>query len=632
VNIKAYRRKLIYLAAIVAILIPLYFIGQPAVYEGNQLKSAGGTLSQIREKYDLGQGDLGRLDPASESARLATLGLRGVATAILWHKANEYKNEMNWDRFSATLNQIALLQPHFIKVWEFQAHNLAYNTSVEFDDYRQRYAWVKRGMEYLSKGIDFNRRDANLPFFQGMMFGQKLGKADEHMQFRKLYSADNDFHEELKAEGFNVTQEEGLGVDRMPDNWLSGRLWYKRAEDVVESGALLANTFRKSPLHFFSSAPLTLMNFCEAIEKEGVLDDRAKFAWQRSDVSWSNYGGREIPTTWGHTIRLNDLSESVKRVEELRKQFEALTGELYKTAYDARYQRLTSEERIALETPNDKKTERQYMLATQAAQKVNPTPSEVAKLLPPEKRLEGLQLASRVEQENLYREHVDNYRNQVNYNYWETRARAEQSDVAIAARQTLYDAENLLNDAKLDEAMKKYDESWIQWHKLFELYPILMVDDSGDEVLDAIRRYQQRVLDKDLPEDFILGEFIVLRRQYDETGGDIQTLLEMSRASAMKAKAEEEAANNATEEKKPEEANKTDDAPKTDEEMKPETPVAPADAPATPTPAADAPATPAPVTPAPADGATPATADPTPAVVSPDAGEPPAPPKGDGGN
>lgn len=608
-NISAYRRKLIYLAAIVAILIPLYFIGQPAVYRDNKLTSVGGTLSQIREKYDLGQGDLGRLDPASESARLATLGLRGVATAIMWHKANEYKSEMNWDRFSATLNQIALLQPHFIKVWEFQAHNLAYNTSVEFDDYRQRYAWVKRGMEYLSKGIDFNRRDANLPFFQGMMFAQKLGKADEQLQYRKLYSADKDFHDELEKEGFNVRQEDGLGADRLPDNWLSGRLWYKRAEEVVESGSLLANTFRKSPLHFYSSAPLTMMNYCEAIEKEGILDDRAKFAWKRSDTSWSLYGEREIPTTWGHTIRLNDLSESVKRADVLRKEFETLTGDLYRTAYDERFEKLSPEERIALQTPDDKKTERQFMVAVTARQKVEPSPTDVAKLLPPDKRVDGLQLAVRVEEEELYRQHVDNYRNQVNYNYWETRARAEQSDLAIAAHQTLYDAEKLLSDAELDEALKKYEESWVHWKNLFDTYPILMVDEGGDEVLDAIRRYA-RALDKELGDEFILMPFVKLRREYDQNGGDIQTLLEMSRASAMKAKAAEEAAEKAANES-PE-----PNAP-------PATPTTPE-----PAPTADTPAPPADAKP---EAATkPASESAAPAAETPDSGEPPAPPAGDG--
>lgn len=597
-NVSAFPRKLFYLVAIVLTLIPLYYIGQPAVYQDNRVTSAGGTLSQIREKYDLGQGDLGKLDPASESARLATLGMRGVAAAIMWYKANQYKNEHNWDRFSASLNQIALLQPHFIKVWEFQAHNLAYNTSVEFDDYRQRYAWVKRGMEYLSEGIDFNRRDANLPFFQGMMFGQKLGKADEQLQYRKLYSADKDFHDELEAEGFNVRQEDGLGADRLPDNWLTGRLWYKRAESVLESGSIL-NNFRKSPLHFYSSAPLTLMNYSEAIEKEGILDERAKFAWKRSDLSWSNFGEREIPTTWGHNIRLKDLSESVKRLEELRKQFAAFTGDLYSKAYDERFQKLTPEERISLETPDDKKSDRQFMVALTARQKVEPNPTDVAKLLPPETRVEGLELALRIEQETAYREHVDNYRNQVNYNYWETRALAEQSDVAIAARQSLFDAEKLLSDAELDEALKKYDDSWVQWKRLFDTYPILMVDESGDEVLDAIRRYQ-RALDRELSNDFILKEFIDLRRQYDETGGDIQTLLEVSRAAAKKAQAEEAAAEKSANEP---------DAP-----ANPEPPATP-DTPATP----DSPTTP------PAEPAASQPAEAAPAAASPESGEPPAP-------
>lgn len=597
-NVSAFPRKLFYLVAIVLTLIPLYYIGQPAVFQDNRVTSAGGTLSQIREKYDLGQGDLGKLDPASESARLATLGMRGVAAAIMWYKANQYKNEHNWDRFSASLNQIALLQPHFIKVWEFQAHNLAYNTSVEFDDYRQRYAWVKRGMEYLSEGIDFNRRDANLPFFQGMMFGQKLGKADEQLQYRKLYSADKDFHDELEAEGFNVRQEDGLGADRLPDNWLTGRLWYKRAESVLESGSIL-NNFRKSPLHFYSSAPLTLMNYSEAIEKEGILDERAKFAWKRSDLSWSNFGEREIPTTWGHNIRLKDLSESVKRLEELRKQFAAFTGDLYSKAYDERFQKLTPEERISLETPDDKKSDRQFMVALTARQKVEPNPTDVAKLLPPETRVEGLELALRIEQETAYREHVDNYRNQVNYNYWETRALAEQSDVAIAARQSLFDAEKLLSDAELDEALKKYDDSWVQWKRLFDTYPILMVDESGDEVLDAIRRYQ-RALDRELSNDFILKEFIDLRRQYDETGGDIQTLLEVSRAAAKKVQAEEAAAEKSANEP---------DAP-----ANPEPPATP-DTPATP----DSPTTP------PAEPAASQPAEAAPAAASPESGEPPAP-------
>lgn len=565
-NITAYRRKLIYIAAIVAILVPLYVLGQPSVIRDDKQTSAGGTLAQIREKYDLGQGDLGKLDPASESARLATLGLRGVATSILWHKANTYKTEQNWDRLSATLNQIALLQPHFIKVWEFQAHNLAYNTSVEFDDYRQRYAWVKRGMEYLSRGIDFNRRDANLPHFQGMIFGQKLGKADEHKQFRKLFSNDGDFHDELEKDGFDAREEEALGPDRLPDNWLVGRLWYKRAEAVYNSGNLLPNSFRKGPLQFFSSAPLTLMNFSEAVESEGILDERAQEAWSRSDTSWRQFGDLVLPTTWGHTLRLNDLEKSNERITELRKQFQDYAGPLYQQALDERYQQLSPEQRVALETPDDKKTEQQFVLAVQAKELINPSAVDIARKLPQERLLDGIQLATRVENEETIREHIDNYRNQVNYNYWETRAKAEQTELALQARQSLYDAETLLADAELDEALKKYDVSWKLWKELFDLYPVLMTDEKGgDEVLEALRRYS-RAIDSELPEDFILGDFIRIRRQYDETGGDIEKLLEISRANAMKVKSEKEA-----EERK---ANETPGEPNQPQETPPSNPPA----------------------------------------------------------
>ncbi len=306
---------------------------------------------------------------------------------------------------------------------------------------------------------------------------------------------------------------------------------------------------------------------------------------------------------------MNDLSESVKRADVLRKEFETLTGDLYRTAYDERFEKLSPEERIALQTPDDKKTERQFMVAVTARQKVEPSPTDVAKLLPPDKRVDGLQLAVRVEEEELYRQHVDNYRNQVNYNYWETRARAEQSDLAIAAHQTLYDAEKLLSDAELDEALKKYEESWVHWKNLFDTYPILMVDEGGDEVLDAIRRYA-RALDKELGDEFILMPFVKLRREYDQNGGDIQTLLEMSRASAMKAKAAEEAAEKAANES-PE-----PNAP-------PATPTTPE-----PAPTADTPAPPADAKPEAA--MKPASESAAPAAETPDSGEPPAPPAGDG--
>ncbi len=95
--------------------------------------------------------NLGEVDPASETIKLATLGLRGVAVNLLWEKANYYKKVEDWTNLTATLEQLAKLQPNFITFWKFQAWNLTYNVSVEFDDYHDRYYYVRRGIQFLRK-------------------------------------------------------------------------------------------------------------------------------------------------------------------------------------------------------------------------------------------------------------------------------------------------------------------------------------------------------------------------------------------------------------------------------------------------------------------------------------------------
>ena len=66
-------RKIIYISAIAALLIPLYLLGSP---EGQITGS--GYLAHLREKYGLAQVGLGEIDPAGEAMRLSCLGLRGA--------------------------------------------------------------------------------------------------------------------------------------------------------------------------------------------------------------------------------------------------------------------------------------------------------------------------------------------------------------------------------------------------------------------------------------------------------------------------------------------------------------------------------------------------------------------------
>ena len=109
----------------------------------------------------------------------------------------EDKRLENWDQLESTLNALIKIQPNFVKVWEFQAHNLSYNISMEFDDFESRYHWVKKGIRFLTTGLPYNISDHRMTDNLGMFTGMKIGNADEKVQFRRMFRADTDFHEEI---------------------------------------------------------------------------------------------------------------------------------------------------------------------------------------------------------------------------------------------------------------------------------------------------------------------------------------------------------------------------------------------------------------------------------------------------
>lgn len=508
-NIVALRRQLIYILAMVALLVPLYVMGKPSVRnkDGSE-NQRGGTLAQLRSKYDLGQGDLGDIDPASESMRLATLGLRGVAATILWQRAEYYKKEKYWDRLSATLNQIAVLQPHFVKVWEFQSHNLSYNISVEFDDYRQRYQWVKRGIEYLVKGSKYNKHRTEMPYELGWFFGNKMGVADEKKQFRELYRNDKNFHAEMAKTSMDLNNADGLGPDSKPDNWLSGRLYYERAYEMVKKENARP---ARSPLMFYRMSSSWLTKYAEGIQAEGYLDNPARVAWRRAAAGIKAFGDMTIQTTFGDEITLNIIDQANQDLLKAEKEFQTHCGEAYQKAVADRRSQLTKEQLAAIEVEDFERNFDELMLAEQARSVLTIDPKEVVNTLPSGLQVKAFQLAEKVRIAQEYIQHVEVYRNQINYAYWKTRCDAEQEDSAITARTNMYAANQLLDKGDLDVALEKYDVAWLAWNELFNKFPSMMIDDAADDVADAIDRYRRLLETPDLPKDFPLLSFLKFR-------------------------------------------------------------------------------------------------------------------------
>ena len=152
-----------------------------------------------------------------------------------------------------------------------------------------RYQWVKKGIDFLILGTQYNRDEPGLLNPVGWFIGQKIGRADENRQFRRLFKEDKDFHAEFRKNGVEVDQALVLGK---PDNWLVSKLWYDKAEEAVARGKPLR---LKQPLLFYNSGPMSQINAATALEKDdGIFGQLAQFAWNRADTAWERYGSREL--------------------------------------------------------------------------------------------------------------------------------------------------------------------------------------------------------------------------------------------------------------------------------------------------------------------------------------------------
>jgi hypothetical protein len=549
-------RKIVYLVVLVAMLIPLFLLGQPAGGKGD----LGGRLSVMRHQYNIAESDLGEISPASETMKLASLGLRGVAATLLWNKAHEYRVLHEWDRLKATLNNIALLQPHFDKVWEHQAHNLAYNVSTEFDDYRQRYEMVREGTEFLTRGVRQNKHAPRLIWYTGWFYGAKMGTSDERVQFRKLFADDKVLHQSLLDENIAVDGPDARGPLGKPDNWLVGRLWLNHGYDLVDSGIKIR---RQTPLNFYETGPKWRFKHAEAIETEGILDQRAQNAWEMANADWTSFGNRSIPTTSPFTIKLGQLDELERQKEERMESFRELCREDYEAGYQKLFDALLPATLAILQTPESELTRVQSSLLPSIQEGLIPDLKEIAKNSDPAVRLQAVNLVGEIKDLDERIRKTIGYRTQINYPYWENLALAEQEERTVKARRLVYEAEQANDRAELDKAIALYEEAFEIWAEIFDDYPLLTADDTAEDLFDSVRRYMVAIDSEEIPDGFPLRMFCELMGEYGKvdavTYQDLRTKAAASAEQRRKELAEEE--KRREEEASAEDKEKVDDSP-----------------------------------------------------------------------
>ena len=502
-----FKRKVAYITGIVLLLFPLFFLGQPATSGRNGNGEVGGKLAQLRAESELAQSNLGEINPVSSSMQLATFGLRPVAVIVLWEKATKFQKMEDYDNVTATINQISKLQPNFISIWKFQAHNLAYNISVDFDNYRHRYQWVRRGIQFLMEGTRYNSRNAKLVQEVAFYTGSKIGYSDEKVQFRSLFSEDEMFHGQMSDEGIDLASNRALGANGKPDNWKASYLWYEKSEDVA---SMNDHNVHSDPIRFFEKKPQALVYYAMALEDDGYLDAEAQQAFAAAHAALIKLGNRDLATQFGFNVRLNQFSEFQQNLQKLRDKMDALAPELRQELIDARFAGLSKPQQDAYNMEVGLRSEYHRQLANEAAQALIITEIEIAESMPEAVRNQARRIAMAAEDAAMKVDGIDYMREMINYDYWLKRCEMEQMTLAITARKTVQEADDLFAKARLEEARKLYEIAWVDWRKIFDKYPSMITRDTGQNLESSISNYIELLqqFDEELSEDFILQNLV----------------------------------------------------------------------------------------------------------------------------
>jgi hypothetical protein len=495
---RSFIRKIVYSVCILLLMLVLNWLGRPAIVQTAGFKgSPGGKLAQEQKKNKIEQVYLGKIDPASQTLRLATLGMRGIAANILWTKGIEYQKKKDWTNLSATLNQIIKLQPNFIDVWRHQGWNLSYNCSVEFDDYRQRYHWVIKGIEFLQLGTTYNEREPRLLRDIGWFIAQKIGRADEHKQFRRLFREDDVFNAELPKS--------------QRDNWLVGKEWFRKAERLIDTEDVSERGM--NPLVFRSQAPMCQMNCAAALEKEGVFGEKAKKAWKQAAKDWYDFGKFAIRTSSNYMVHLGELERLEKDRKKLVNELDNLAPGVREKIHEQRFSQLTDEQRKALETPESQRTSKQRRLAQEAAGLLGIKIRTIFKHsdVPKENRNAAKEIEKQINFLDFRIGMTARYRGVVNYDYWRLRADIEQEKELLTARKAIYEANDAFNKSDLKGAKDAFELGSVNWARVLAQQPLLKEDKAtSDDIEDLLEQYA-RVLDQDdqlFPPNFALAPYV----------------------------------------------------------------------------------------------------------------------------
>jgi hypothetical protein len=539
-NSKSFIRKVFYIVLIGALLIPLSLISRPAtVGKAGDQSAKGGKLAQLRDTYGLSQTRVSEIDPTSETMKLLSLGLRGLAVNLLWLQAMEDKRVENYAQLESTLNALVKIQPNFVKVWEFQAHNISYNISMEFDDFESRYHWVKKGIKFLTGGIGYNRTDHRITDNLGMFTGMKIGNADEKVQYRRLFRKDREFQDDMSSfidpDAYDTRQ---FGHD----HWLMAYYWYDKSRVLVDE---MSGQPYTSDIIFYSRQPSQKRSQASSLQKEFRSDEQIQQIWTSAREEWEAFGRRPLRNSQGLEITLNGLAERTEKVQRFRDQLDELAPGAraeFVNQVKSEY-RLEDADKALLEKPAEQRTDEENVRARTLLQQISNTNDSVDILvfqqvekINPAKMTEARDLLNQVISARQELLAIDRNQGTANFAYWVVRNEAESTDEAIDAHQKLFDANELYRKSLFDDeyilqngekkvlrrgAISVFMDSFSAWARVLEKYPRLTEGDLAGILIDEMSGFYDilKVSSATWPMNFPLQKLIDERSVQGEGEG-----------------------------------------------------------------------------------------------------------------
>lgn len=393
-----------------------------------------------------------------------------------WYK--NCKEDEDWVGVTIAMEHVVGSGDHSKLVLEMFAHCLSYRVSDEVDDVNGKYFWIKQGIHMLLHGVALHEDQPMLVHNVGWYVSLKIGRSEEARTYRRLFRDDTDFHDLLSR---HVDLASTKGPDGKPDNWLVAQQFSVEAIRRYELGHDIGD---KSPLILLADPAMMQVDYAAAVEREGVFGEAAVLAWQKAERMWKEYGNRDVPTSWGKPIRLNEVDRFQERAAQRWALLEELALGLKAKLRQRRIRSLSEAQRLALEKDPNERSPAEIKLAIETEQAIHVSAQDVAENVGSVRRKQAMRLAEEILDLETTAQRIKQYRLVINYDYWTTRCRVEQTDEVLAARRDLHLA---MENSGSPKAAVLFEGAFAVWVDVFERYPVLRNWPYWDDLQQALK-------------------------------------------------------------------------------------------------------------------------------------------------